>query len=174
MTSILKVNTIQDATNSTTAISVDTAGRVSTPVRVGFAGISPRPHDTSNSTVTTGQNVYMDTEYFNSGHFVNSTATGQGQFTCPVAGAYLLQAYFLVDNDAPDTQLCRYSWRLNGTEKYIAYDNNRSTGGGTYYEGMMSAGGVLICSENDIITLQVTAGKIHSAAESSMSIYYLG
>ena len=31
MASILKVNTIQDATNSTTAISVDTAGRVTQP-----------------------------------------------------------------------------------------------------------------------------------------------
>ena len=33
MASILKVNTIQDATNSNTAMSVDTAGRVTTPAR---------------------------------------------------------------------------------------------------------------------------------------------
>ena len=37
MASILKVNTIQDATNSTTAISVDTAGRVTTPARPAFS-----------------------------------------------------------------------------------------------------------------------------------------
>ena len=36
MASILKVNTIQDATNSNTAISVDTAGRVTTPARPAF------------------------------------------------------------------------------------------------------------------------------------------
>jgi len=33
MASILKVNTIQDATNSNTAISVDSSGRVTTPTR---------------------------------------------------------------------------------------------------------------------------------------------
>ena len=37
MASILKVNTIQDATNSTTAISVDTAGRILTPARPAFS-----------------------------------------------------------------------------------------------------------------------------------------
>ena len=33
MASILKVNTIQDATNSTTAMTVDTAGRVLQPTK---------------------------------------------------------------------------------------------------------------------------------------------
>jgi len=36
MASILKVNTIQDATNSTTALSIDTAGRITTPARPAF------------------------------------------------------------------------------------------------------------------------------------------
>ena len=31
MASILKVNTIQDATNSTTAMSIDSTGRITTP-----------------------------------------------------------------------------------------------------------------------------------------------
>ena len=37
MASILKVNTIQDATNSNTAISVDSSGRVTTPSRPAFS-----------------------------------------------------------------------------------------------------------------------------------------
>ena len=36
MASILKVNTIQDATNSNTAISVDSSGRVTTPAKPSF------------------------------------------------------------------------------------------------------------------------------------------
>ena len=36
MASILKVNTIQDATNSTTAMTIDTSGRILTPARPSF------------------------------------------------------------------------------------------------------------------------------------------
>ena len=36
MASILKVNTIQDATNSTTAMTIDSSGRILTPARPSF------------------------------------------------------------------------------------------------------------------------------------------
>ena len=36
MASILKVNTIQDATNSNTAMTIDTSGRILTPARPSF------------------------------------------------------------------------------------------------------------------------------------------
>ena len=55
MASILKVNTIQDATNSTTAISVDTAGRVTTPARPAFSA-------RTNNSQEWGQN-HSDTVY---------------------------------------------------------------------------------------------------------------
>ena len=158
-------------TNGTTAMTVDSSGRVSTPVRVGFAGRSIRPYDSSNHVITTGVNVYCAEAFFNSGHFVNSTASGQGEFTCPVDGAYILQANFLIDDNAGASELCRYAWKLNGSEKYLGYDNVSPS---SDFEGIVSAGGVLVCSASDVITLVVTAGKFHGAAESSMSIYYLG
>ena len=159
-------------TNGTTAQTIDSSGRVSTPVRVGFSGKEPRPHNSSTYVITNDVNLYFNTAYHNSGHFVNSTASGQGEFTCPVGGAYLLQANFLIDNNAGASDLCRYSWFLNGTEKYTGYDNDRSSAG--RYEAMGSAGGVLICSANDVITIQVSDGSFHSASESHATIYYLG
>ena len=169
--STLKVGTIQDHANSNTALTIDSSGRVSTPVRVGFAGRAIRPYNSSNHVITTGVNVYCNEAFFNSGHFINSTASGQGEFTCPVAGAYILQANFLIDDNAGASELCRYAWKLNGAEKYLGYDNLRPS---SNFEGIVSAGGVLVCSANDVITLVVTNGSFHGAAESSMSIYYLG
>ena len=52
MASILKVNTIQDATNSTTAMSIDSSGRVSRPVRVGFK-IGASTHNQSSNLAGT-------------------------------------------------------------------------------------------------------------------------
>ena len=37
MASILKVNTIQDATNSNTAMTIDSSGRILTPARPAFS-----------------------------------------------------------------------------------------------------------------------------------------
>ena len=54
MASILKVNTIQDATNSTTAMTVDTAGRVLTPTRPSWSAYT-------TSHVTSTADIVFDT-----------------------------------------------------------------------------------------------------------------
>ena len=54
MASILKVNTIQDATNSNTAMTIDSTGRILTPARPSF-----RAQPTSEITnQTSGDIVY--------------------------------------------------------------------------------------------------------------------
>ena len=71
MASILKVNTIQDATNSNTAVSVDSSGRVTLPQVPAFMA-----RRTSNQS--TGV-VIFDTAVVNQGsHYDTST----GKFTC--------------------------------------------------------------------------------------------
>ena len=84
MASILKVNTIQDATNSTTAISVDSSGRVTTPTRPAF-----RAYSTTSGYTTLTHNEYqimqLNAEEFDiGGHYNTSTY----RFTCPVDGIY--------------------------------------------------------------------------------------
>ena len=93
MASILKVNTIQDATNSTTAISIDSSGRVTTSTnRPAF--MARRTSGQSNGIVV------FDTVMLNQGsHYDNSN----GRFTAPIAGLYNFSFNVLGDNDGNDT-----------------------------------------------------------------------
>ena len=76
MASILKVNTIQDATNSTTAMSIDTAGRVTTPARPSWSAYT-------TSHIESSQTIVFDTVVHNIGSHYNSS---NGKFTAPVTG----------------------------------------------------------------------------------------
>ena len=81
MASILKVNTIQDATNSTTAMTVDTSGRILTPARPAFRA---RIAGSSGATGTNGTLVF-ETEDYDIG---SNYDTSNGRFTAPIAGVY--------------------------------------------------------------------------------------
>tara|TARA_R100000908_G_scaffold57635_1_gene33534 strand:- start:234 stop:749 length:516 start_codon:yes stop_codon:yes gene_type:complete len=81
MASILKVNTIQDATNSTTAMTVDTAGRILTPARPIFSCSASGQSNLANGATTT----VTWTEITDIGNnFASNT------FTAPVGGHYQL------------------------------------------------------------------------------------
>jgi len=115
MASILKVNTIQDATNSTTAISVDTAGRVTTPARPFFevrksgnqTGITAT--NTSNATIITfnvvGSNV--------GSHFDTST----GRFTAPVTGVYQFNFSILLQDIGNSDDGIHVSFFIDGNHQ---------------------------------------------------------
>ena len=80
MTSILKVSEIQDPTNSNTALSIDTSGRITTPARPAF---SVKRVDTA-ATGTTGQ-IQFNTVDTN----INSCwDTTNYRFEAPVNGVY--------------------------------------------------------------------------------------
>jgi len=95
MASILKVNTIQDATNSNTAISVDSSGRVTRSVipswRVGF---------TSHLDISTSD--LSDIAFTNTSTnncFLNGGCThSSGVITVPVTGLYQINACIRIDN----------------------------------------------------------------------------
>ena len=83
MASILKVNTIQDATNSTTAMTVDTAGRVSQPTKpMWFAYFASGSY--SFASGETSKAPYTTT-LTNVG---SCWSTTDRQFTAPIAGTY--------------------------------------------------------------------------------------
>ena len=115
MASILKVNTIQDATNSTTAISVDTAGRVTTPARPSFFVVK-------NSTQTAGssdEQVTWDTEQLDVGSNFASNV-----FTVPVTGVYFISCMWLSDNNTDQTDV---AIRVNSSN--VIHTRNASSSG---------------------------------------------
>ena len=89
-------------TNGTTAMTVDTSGRVSTPVKPSFFATG---HQSSSADFTTGGGSatingvtpsgmglvfnYRTVHHNIGGHFVNTT----GRFTCPIAGLYLVTGH---------------------------------------------------------------------------------
>ena len=82
MASILKVNTIQDATNSNTAMSIDTSGHVSHTVRPYF---SVRQNDGQSVATGTQTTMLHPTSISERGSDYNSST---GKFTAPITGLY--------------------------------------------------------------------------------------
>jgi len=95
MTSILKVSEIQDPTNSNTALTIDSAGRVLMPVRPAF-----RAHLTTVTTFSTGSTIIYDYVDFDIGGDYDATT---GEFTAPVTGVYLVLWNGLLDSSASAT-----------------------------------------------------------------------
>ena len=84
MASILKVNTIQDATNSNTALSIDSSGRVSLPNRIAGAFRHSVSQTISNTSSTV---VQLNTTMFNDGLTLD---TSNYKVTVPVDGIYIV------------------------------------------------------------------------------------
>tara|TARA_Y100000766_G_scaffold284699_1_gene304237 strand:+ start:685 stop:1179 length:495 start_codon:yes stop_codon:yes gene_type:complete len=86
MTSVLKVTEIQDPTNSNTALTIDSSGRVSRPVIpfafVGFPGTDSYVAQTANAVVTFSHAFVNDGNHYD---------TSTYKFTCPVAGLYRIE-----------------------------------------------------------------------------------
>jgi len=109
MASILKVNTIQDATNSNTAMTVDTAGRVLTPARPAFSAYLTA--QVSYGSANQYQLVTWNATQFNIG---SCYSTSTGKFTAPITGIYQFNAHIYMYN----TNLANVNFYINGTRMY--------------------------------------------------------
>ena len=109
MTSILKVTEIQDPTNSNSALTIDSGGRVLFPqIPCACVGINlSNSQDTSNPYTTTGADILFNIVTINQGSVYNSS---NGRFTAPVTGLY----EFGYASIASNTQtVYRYDIRIN-------------------------------------------------------------
>ena len=120
MASILKVNTIQDATNSNTAQTIDSTGRILTPARPAFRA---RMSDGTGSTGVSGTLVF-ETEDFDIG---GNYDTSNGRFTAPITGIYWLSFDSLTATDT--------SGSSNATTDAVYVDFQKN---GTSIEGSRS------------------------------------
>jgi len=162
MASILKVNTIQDATNSNTAMSVDTAGRVTTPARPSFA--AHLSADVSYGSADAYQKITFNSTHHNvGGHYSTST----GKFTAPVTGIYLLSAVVYIYS-VPVAEMKFY---VNGSSLY-RFAVNSNAGSSVNPHG--SSGSVVAqLTANDYVELYVLAtatGTIYKGDSSSQEV----
>ena len=98
--SILKVQELQH-TNATSAMTIDTAGRILTPARPSFFA-SKNGH---LSEVNGSNKIGSWTTKHDIGSNFNATT---GDYTCPIAGVYFFAMNWMHGNPAGDLQLHGY------------------------------------------------------------------
>ena len=149
MASILKVNTIQDATNSTTAMTVDSSGRILTPARPAFRA---RMSDGTGGAGVTGTLVF-ETEDFDIG---GNYDTSNGRFTAPIAGIYWLSFDSLTATNTSgsanaSTDVVYVDFQKNGTSIEGSRSYAYHTGGN--FQTSIVRTDILSLSANDYITV---------------------
>ena len=146
MASILKVNTIQDATNSNTAISVDSSGRVTTPTRPGFS--AHLSADVSYGTADAYQKLTFDATKYNIG---TNYSTSTGKFTAPVAGLYYMSTVVYIYS----VPVAEFKYYINGTSTYRFATNSKGDGNVNPNGAVGSA--LVQLSANDYVEVYVAA-----------------
>jgi hypothetical protein len=112
--SALKTGTIQSA-GGTTAMSIDSSGRVTKPV-LPCANVSFTSGTLAANTANTDAVMICNVANLNQGSHYN---TSNGKFTCPVAGIYQVTAYTMDGNSSAGGAVylrVKVSGTTNGTD----------------------------------------------------------
>jgi len=163
MTSILKVSSIQDPTNSNTAMSIDTSGRVTTPARPAF-----RVYGALTAWVSFSSNVKVDNlttvDYNIGSHY----STSDHEFTVPIAGLYHFSGHIYVNNTATmsDFYLSVDDAAFTGHLYFASQDNDQSDSTVTFAE-------TLQLTANQTVSIKGNSGQYYPAF-SSFGGYLIG
>jgi hypothetical protein len=162
MASILKVNTIQDATNSNTAMTIDSSGRVLQPsvpaFRVGF-GSNQTISSTGNNTLEWDKGISSESEScYSQGGFSWSS----GVVTVPVAGIYHFSITLRIDSIGSGYLVAKIlkNDSESGTDDMYLIDGSPASD----YTNLTGSN-VYKCSANDNIRI-----KVASSADSSYTV----
>jgi hypothetical protein len=150
-------------TVSTTRMTIDSSGRVSTPSQPAFFAYCPTIGDYTEGNLV---DLPFNTTAFNIGTAGGHFNTANYRFTAPVAGVYHF-SYNLFNNGGSG----RVSFKLNGSSYYNT--QNQSTSGGQF----MNESKTMYLNANDYVTVgdwQSISGKLIYMGHSSFSGFFVG
>ena len=171
MTSILKVSEIQDPTNSNTALTIDSSGRVFTPQRVRFhaylnAAITTTVDGVSkwSASTTFGNNV--DQIVYNVGNGYDSSTT---TFTAPVDGLYCFTVKVMTNSAGTSQAYMGVEIYVNNVRFPTGWE--RADSGG-YHKQQESF--LVYCTANDTIEpgLEIASNTTFSGGTAGGNRYY--
>ena len=145
--STLKVGTIQDHTNSNTAISIDSSGRILTPARPAFRGTIGTVGVADYTTETTMTSYTED--YDIGGNFDPTT----GIFTAPITGIYQINYFGAFNGAAAATNINFKLVEGSSTQVFMAQTDPQ--GGG---QETIGASLTLSLTASDTLKLNVQVG----------------
>jgi len=162
--STLKVGTIQDHANSTTAMTIDSAGRILTPARPSF-----RAKPSSTTTVAVDNDIVfgdLTTSGFGlhniGGHYNAST----GIFTAPIAGVYFFQ-FNCYQNNTTDCEVDLFL----GSQPIVV---TRNFSDGASYDSLAASTNILL-SASDQVKVRVVNGTAYvNTSVNSFSGFLIG
>ena len=162
MASILNVDQIGHSTSGTTALTVDSNGRILTPARPAFRAVLGTA--TAGQNYTTQQLIPVDTEKFDIG---NNFDLSTKEFVAPIAGVYQFNALMAFGGVAQATSVALYLLKNDvietDTGNQVSSDDPQ--GGG---QVSISYSGCFQLAANDKVEFQFiviadTASNINSA-----------
>lgn len=170
--STVKVNTVQSTTiqhtNGTTALTVDTAGRV-------FFGNKPLVHVCRNVTAAwenfgSSPSLYIyNTAITNVGSHYNIST---GFFTCPVTGYYRMTSAALMGTQSAAAYQYHYKNGANISGNITAHSNSGGTG---YWTTGFTT--IVQCAANDTLAVYASTQNttlIFGNGHSNLTIEFLG
>jgi len=152
MASILKVNTIQDATNSNTAMTIDTSGRVLKPTTPHFHVGKSDGHVGASTTIVWNY-VVRDTE--------SAYSTSTGKYTVPLTGVW----WFGVTALANNTDFIEIAMKEDGTQIFNSRsrdDGNTVSSSATISAAYYATAGVEIAINTQADSSMYGTGSVYS------------
>ena len=164
----LEVTTIKDKTNSNTAMSIDTSGRVTTPTRPAF-------HARLSGTGATGVqgSLVFNEEDFDIG---SNYDTSNGRFTAPIAGIYYFAFDALVANSSgaalPANNYTRVRFLKNGSSGLFSQFSYNFSGSAQF--NTINRIDCIQLSANDYIQVQVEYQYVYTDATGEFDPVFQG